>query len=137
MSTKLWARIFGLWTLLVIVGMLADRQNTLDVISGFFANPPLMWTAGVFTSLVGIVVVVMHNRWSGGALPFIVTLYGWIVLVKGLTFVWLPATAEQAFYNALHFSQYFYFYFIVSLAIGAYLTYGGFNPTARLNNAHP
>jgi len=48
------------------------------------------------------------------------------VLVKGLTFVWLPASAEQAFYNSLHFSQYFYFYFIISLAMGAYLTYGGF-----------
>jgi hypothetical protein len=130
MSTKLWARIFGLWILLVVLGMLANRQNTLDVMSGFFASQALMWTTGVFTALVGVVVVVTHNRWSGGALPFIVTLYGWIALVKGLMFVWLPASAEEAFYNALHFGQYFYLYFIVSLAIGAYLTYGGFKADA-------
>ncbi len=85
-----------------------------------------MWAVGLFTLLVGIATVVTHNRWSGGALPVIVTLYGWIVLIKGLMFVWLHAAAEQTFYNALNFGQYFYFYFIVSLAIGAYLTYGGF-----------
>jgi hypothetical protein len=127
--TTAWARILGLWILLAVVGMVANRQDTTDVLNGFFASAALMWTTGVFTLLVGIVVVVTHNRWSEGALPLIVTLYGWIALVKGLTFVWLPASAERAFYNALHFNQYFYVYFIISLAIGTYLTYGGFRPT--------
>lgn len=126
MSTKLWARIFGLWILLAMVGMVASKQNTIDAVSGFFASAALMWTTGIFTMLVGIVVVVTHNRWSGGLLPLIVTLYGWLILVKGSTFVWLPASAGETFYNSLHFSEYFYCYFIVSLAIGAYLTYGGF-----------
>lgn len=128
MSTKLWARIFGLWALLAVVGMVANRQNTIDVVNGFFASAALMWTTGIFTSLIGIVVVVTHNRWSGGVLPVVVSLYGWLILVKGVTFVWLPASAEQAFYSSLHFSQYFYLYFIVSLAVGAYFTYGGFKP---------
>jgi hypothetical protein len=126
MSTKLWARIFGLWTLLAILGMVVNRQGTIDAMDGFFASAALMWTVGVFTTLIGVVAVVTHNRWSGRALPLIVTLYGWMVLVKGLTFVWLPASTQQAFYNALHYSQYFYFYFIVSLAVGTYLTYAGF-----------
>jgi len=126
MSTKLWARIFGLWTLLAVVGMVANRQNTIDVLNAFFAGAAVMWATGVFTLLVGIVMVVAHNRWSGGALPIIVTLYGWLVLAKGLMFVWLPASAEQAFYGSLHFGEYFYLYFVVSLAVGAYLTYGGF-----------
>jgi hypothetical protein len=130
MSTKLWARILGLWILLAILGMAANRQGTVEAVSGFFASAALMWAVGIFTSLVGIVIVVTHNRWSGGMLPVIVTLYGWIALVKGLAFVWLPPPAEQAFYNSLHFGQYFYLYFVVSLAIGAYLTYGGFSTTS-------
>jgi hypothetical protein len=127
MSTKLWARILGLWTLLAVVGMVADRQNTIDVVNGFFASAALMWTVGVFTTLVGVVILVTHNRWSGGLLPVIVTIYGWMVLIKGVTFVWLPASAAGAFYNSPQFSRYFYGYFIVSLVIGAYLTYGGFS----------
>jgi hypothetical protein len=126
MSTKLWARILGLWTLLAVVGMVANRQNTINVVSGFFASDALMWTVGVFTTLVGVVMVVTHNRWSGSALAVVVTIYGWMVLVKGLTFVWLPGSTGRAFYSSLQFDRYFYFYFVVSLAIGAYLTYGGF-----------
>ena len=124
-STKLWARILGLWILLAVLAMLANRQNTIDILNAFFASPALMWTTGVFTTLIGIAIIVTHNRWSGGALPSLVTLYGWIVLLKGLAFVWLPASVEQAGYNALHFGQYFYLYFVVSLLIGGYLTYGG------------
>jgi hypothetical protein len=32
MSTKLWARIFGLWILLVVIGMVANRQSTATVL---------------------------------------------------------------------------------------------------------
>lgn len=129
-STKLWARILGLWTLLVTLGMVANRQNTVAVVSGLFASGTLMWAVGVFTMLVGIAVVITHNRWSGGFLPCIVTLYGWIALVKGLAFVWLPASAELAFYHALRFGDYFYGYFILSLAVGLYVTYAGFTADA-------
>src|SRR5579871_2180396 len=112
--------------------MIANRQAAIDVLNAFFANAGLMWVTGLFTLLAGIVIVVMHNRWSGGALTVFVTVYGWLVLVKGISFVWLPASSQLAFYNSLHFDRYFYGYFVVSLVIGAYLTYGGFkrNPPA-------
>jgi len=125
-STKTWARIFGLWTLLAVAGMVANRQNTVFVVDGFFTNATLMWSVGVFTSLVGIAAVVTHHRLTGGPVAVVVTLYGWLVLVKGLMFLWLPAPVEQAFYHSLQFGRYFYLYFIVALAFGAYLTYGGF-----------
>ena len=130
--TRLFARIFGLWTLLAVTGMIANRQATIDVLNAFVGDAELMWVTGLFTLLAGIVMVVMHNRWSGGAPAVVVTIYGWIVFLKGLAFVWLPASSEVAFYSALHFSQYFYGYFVVSLALGAYLTYAGFkrNPPA-------
>lgn len=130
--TTLFARIFGLWTLLAVSGMVANRQTTIDILNAFFDNPALMWVTGLFTLLAGVVIVVAHSRWSGGALAVVVTIYGWIVFLKGLAFVWLPGASERAFYDSLHFDQYFYGYFAVSLVIGAYLTYGGFkrNPPA-------
>lgn len=109
--------------------MVANRQTTIGTLNSFFGDPALMWVTGVLTLLAGIVIVILHNQWSGGALPVVVTIYGWIVLVKGLSFVWLPPSSELALYNALHFGQYFYAYFVVALAIGAYLTYGGFSPS--------
>ena len=124
------ARFLGLGIILTVLGMVANKQTAVETMSELFSQPALMWVTGVFTMFLGLAIVLAHNRWSGGALPIIVTLYGWLVLAKGLMFVWLPASAEQAFYGSLHFGEYFYLYFVVSLAVGAYLTYGGFKKDA-------
>lgn len=126
MQTKLLARILGLWLLIAVLGLMATRQTSLDMLNGFFSDAPLMWITGVFTLLIGIVIVVLHNRWNRGALAAIASLYGWIALIKGASFVWLPPAAQAAFYRAMHLDQFYYAYLCVALVIGAYLTYGGF-----------
>lgn len=125
-STKFLARTLGLWGVIAVTAMVANKTATIAMLDGFFADGPLMWITGVFTLLVGIVIVVAHNRWSGGALSVVVTLYGWIALVKGFTFVCLPPSVQAALYESLHFAQYFYAYFVVSLALCGYMLYGGF-----------
>ena len=126
MATQYLARVLGLWIVLTELGMVSNRQTTIDALNGFFANPALMWVTGVFTMLVGLAIVVAHNRWSGSPAAVIVTLYGWIATVKGLTFVWLPTRAQLDFYQALQFPRFFYAYSILGLVLGGYLTYAGF-----------
>ena len=73
----------------------------------------------------------MHNIWSGGALAVVVTLVGWAMLIKGLLFLFVYSGVELDFFlsvlrNPLHFC----ICMTPSLAIGLYLTYGGF--TAKI-----
>ena len=134
MTTKFLAKLMGLWIVLTALGMIFNRQTTIATMNSLFADAPLMWITGVFTLLLGLAVVLTHNRWSGGALSVIVTLYGWIALIKGLLFVWLPAPAQAAFYQGMHFERFYYAYLLVALIIGGYLIYGGFRnetPTTR------
>jgi hypothetical protein len=130
MLTRYLARLLGLWSLVAAGAMLVNRSGTIAVLNGFFADPALMWISGVFMLLVGLAIVLSHNRWSGGAVTAIVSLYGWIVLVKGLLFLCLPPAAQAEFYRALHFETYFYAYLVVALVLGAYLNYGGFKQKA-------
>jgi hypothetical protein len=70
--------------------------------------------------------------WSGGALVVIVTLVGWITLIKSLLFLFLPPEVEAGFFlRQLHYQQLFYLYTGVSLVLGIYLTYGGFKSTSH------
>ncbi|HTV93994.1 MAG TPA: hypothetical protein VMG98_14910 [Verrucomicrobiae bacterium] len=115
----------GLWLVLIAVGMLVNRQSTLDAVTALFADQALMWVTGVFTLLFGLWIVLTHNRWSGGGVAVIVTLYGWIALIKGLLFEWLPLPMQAGFYQALHLEQFFSWYAVVALVLGAYLVYGG------------
>jgi len=60
----------------------------------------------------------------------VVTLVGWITLIKSLFFLFLPPVMEAKFFlGQLHYQQLFYLYGAFSLVLGIYLTYGGF--TAR------
>lgn len=111
--------------------MVANRQTTIDALNAFFSSPAFMWVTGVFTMLVGLAILVVHNRWSGGPAAVIVTLYGWIATVKGLTFVWLPMRAQLDFYQTLQFPRFFYAYFVVGLVLGGYLIYAGFRSALR------
>jgi hypothetical protein len=70
--------------------------------------------------------VLAHNIWSGGALVVVVTLVGWMMLIKSLFFLFLPPEMEAGlFLGQLHYRQLFYLYTAISLALGVCLTYGG------------
>jgi hypothetical protein len=135
MLTRFLAKLMGLWIVLTILSMIANRDATVAIMNALFSNPALMWVTGVFTLVIGIAIVVGHNRWSGGGAALIVTLYGWIALLKGLLFLCLPPPAQAHFYQALHFAQYFYWYFIVSLVLGGYLIYEGFKPQGQASSS--
>ncbi|MBV8636595.1 MAG: hypothetical protein JO322_00790 [Candidatus Eremiobacteraeota bacterium] len=126
MLTKFLARLLGLWIVLVIVGLVLTRQASVATINALFSDAPLMWVTGIFTMLVGLVIVLLHNRWSGGGLPVVVTLYGWIALLKGISLVWLPAPVQGIAWQSLRFDRFFFVYVFVALVIGGYLVYGGF-----------
>lgn len=132
MLTKFLAKVMGLWIVITVLSLMINREATIATLNALFADPALMFVTGVFTLLIGLAVVVGHNRWSGGALPVLVTLYGWIALIKGAAFMCFPPPAQAQFYQALHLPQFFYEYLVIALVLGAYLIYGGFKTAAPL-----
>jgi hypothetical protein len=42
---------------------------------------------GAITLAAGLAMVLAHNIWSGGALVVVVTVVGWITLIKSLLFL--------------------------------------------------
>ena len=92
----------------------------------------MIFIVGIMTLAAGLAMVLAHNIWSGGALAVVVTLVGWITLIKSLLFLFLPLEVEAGFFlRQLHYQELFYFYGAVSLLLGVYLTYGGFGSTSH------
>jgi len=107
--------------------MITRRQATLETVTALLQNPSMMWVLGVITLAAGLAMVLAHNIWSGGALVVIVTLVGWLTVVKSLLFLFLPLEVQAGFFlRQLHYQQLHYLYAIVALVLGIYLTYGGF-----------
>jgi vacuolar-type H+-ATPase subunit I/STV1 len=111
--------------------MAAHKQTTVDTITAMLHSAPLLFLAGVLAVTAGIAIVLTHNVWSGGVTPVLVTLVGWVALVKGLLLLFLSPEAESAVSLAgLQFERLFYVYTGTCFAIGAWLTYQGFTKRA-------
>jgi hypothetical protein len=120
------AKLIGLLLLLVAVSMLTQPRTMADTAAGFFHDRPLLFIAAVFTAACGLAMVLLHNRWSGGLLPVVVTILGWLTLLKGALLLLLPAASLIGLFDLLQFGQLVIVYGAVDLVIGLYLTIAGF-----------
>jgi len=121
------SRLIGLYCIVIALSMMTRGQSTVETVTALLQNPSMMLIVGIITLAAGLAVVLAHNKWSGGALVVIVTLVGWITLIKGLSLLFLPHEMEvRLFLGRLHYRQLFYMYTAFSLVLGVYLTYGGF-----------
>ena len=130
--TLFLSKLIGLYCIVAALCMMTRRQVTLDTVTALFQNPSMMLILGVITLAAGLAMVLAHNIWSGGALAVVVTLVGWITLVKSLLFLFLPPEMAAGLYlRQLHYQQLFYLYGAISLVLGIYLTYEGFTSRSR------
>jgi putative exporter of polyketide antibiotics len=122
------SKLFGLSCILVALTMMFHKQAVVEMVTGLLHDPSMIFLTGVLTLVAGLAMVLAHNIWSGVVLPVVVTILGWLTLVKGLMFLFLFSGDAAGFYlGTLHYSQLFYLYMAICLVIGVYLTYGGFS----------
>jgi uncharacterized membrane protein len=115
--------------------MLMHKQRMVETAGTLVHNPPVLLMLGVITLIGGLAMVLCHNIWSGGALPIVVTLFGWSMLIRGLLLLFLPPDAMINLFEMVRFGELFYIFAVISLVLGLYLTYGGF--TSSLPGTKP
>ena len=124
--TVFLGRLIGLYCLLATLAMATHRAGAVEAITALVRTPPVLFLAGIIALIAGLSMVLGHNVWSGGPVPVLVTVVGWITLARGLLVLFLPPSAEAALFAGLQFDRLFYLYIGVGFVLGAYLTYSGF-----------
>ncbi len=119
-------RLIGLYCVLLALAMISHKQATVETIIALMHDAPALLLASIVAMAAGLAIVLGHNVWSGGALPVVVTLVGWISLSKGLILLFLSPASSLAYFEALRYEQFFYAYMSVTLIIGIYLTFSSF-----------
>src|ERR1039458_2387280 len=84
--TVFLARLTGLSTILVVIALLLRGSAIIDTT---VADAPVILAYAIISLAVGVSMILGHNVWSGGALPVVVTLVGWLILAKGLLLLFL------------------------------------------------
>jgi hypothetical protein len=120
------SRLLGLF-LLVLAAAEVTQRATLAATAMEFANSPaLLLISGMVTLVAGLAIVLAHNVWRGGAMPVVVTVLGWLLLLKGAALVVIPPAAWGGIVQASQFAGLYGLYGVLPLVLGAYLTFAGF-----------
>ena len=127
--TVFLARFLGTFTVLLVATLLVRGSAMVETA---VADGPVVLVYAIISLAIGIAMILGHNVWSGGALPVVVTLVGWLILAKSLLLLFLTPEALSRFYQKLHYGEHYYFLLAPAFVIGLYLTWAGFTtPTAR------
>jgi len=119
------ARSIGLFTVLLVAG---------TVIEATVEDEAVMISYAIISLAMGVAMVVGHNVWSGGALPVVVTLVGWLILAKGFTLLVLAPDEMAAMVQRMGYAEHYRLLLTPALVIGLYLTWAGFSSRSAHQN---
>ena len=114
------AKVLGVY--LIISGLfLIFRGKTIPhLLKDFFGHPAIVYLTGVILVFLSSFFLIEHNVWDG-SWRTVVTVFAWLVLLKGVAYIFVPETLHKmASKKLLESVSYFG---VVAVAVGLSLFY--------------
>src|SRR5260370_29076380 len=89
-STYFLAQLIGLLLLSVGASMLFQKTVFMNVLNDVTGDRTSLFMVGVILLLSGLSVVLTHNIWNSGFLPLVITLIGWVLILRGILSMFVP-----------------------------------------------
>ena len=121
------ARSIGLFMVLLVAGFLVRGGTAIEAT---IEDEGVMISYAIISLAMGVAMVIGHNVWSGGALPVVVTLVGWLVLAKGFLLLVVAPDEMSAMVQRMGYAEHYRLLLMPALVLGLYLTWGGFTSQA-------
>ncbi len=126
MGTSIFiAKIFGLCYLVIGAGLIFNREVFQQIMNDFCDNAALAFFGGIFSLVIGVVIVLTHNVWISNW-TVIITIIGWIAFVKGIWLIVFPNSLSKFMRVYQRNENLLIVHAAVALIFGAVLTYFGF-----------
>lgn len=128
--TRMLARVIGPYFLVVPVTAALRAPQLQAVLSDFEASPVWAWFGGAITLLLGLVVVALHPHWNG-APAVIVSVLGWLMVLRGVLLLAFPAALMSAANAVIGTGAVWRVAYLGLALMGLYLTVVGWRPVAH------
>ena len=126
METSIFiARIFGLCYLILGAGLVFNRKVFGQVMDDFCKNAALLFYGGLLALVIGVVIILTHNVWVANW-TVIITIIGWVALIKGIWIIIFPNTVSKFMQAYQKNENLLIVHSIFALIFGAVLTFFGF-----------
>jgi hypothetical protein len=103
--------------------LLERKQAMIEIAMHLVQDRPLLFVVEIFGLIAGLAMVLAHSIWSKGFLAFIITLIGWVTVIRSIVLLFLPSDAVDRFLKTIRYEQNYYRFATIALLVGAYLTF--------------
>ena len=93
-TSVLLAKIIGPLLFIVGLGLLINMEHYRRMMTEFGASSLSVYMAGTTALLLGLLIVTFHNVWEP-RWPAIITILGWLTLIKGAIRVVAPKVVQD------------------------------------------
>lgn len=118
-------QLIGVIYLAVGIGIILFPEFYNKVMAGFMDNPTTQYMGGMFAMIAGFLLVRFHNVWVKDW-PVIITIIGWIALVKGTLLIVLPKPFMEMSRKFLSTTSMLTIWAIVAIILGLLCCWLGF-----------
>ncbi len=125
--TRMFARVLGPYLVIVTVTAVARASRMRTLLTEFDANSLWPWVTGAFVLLSGMIVVALHQYWRG-APAIIVSVLGWLTVLKGFFLMAFPRSYLSFGSTVVDTVAWWRAGLIVMALVGLYLTFIGWAP---------
>jgi hypothetical protein len=115
------AQVVGIFLVVAGIAMVVNSKAVAVAIEESVQNKGVLFVWGLLALGTGAVIVVFNNAWTSG-LPLLITILGWLALIKG-AFILIFSAAAASFYKKFGKSGMLVFCGAVALVLGIVLLY--------------
>ena len=120
------AKIMGLF--LIVDGLVAliRYKDLMPAVYELKNNKFTMVFMGLLVLVLGLLVTVSHNIWTGSAFQIVITIFGWAMVIKGLIISIMPIEFVEKLIMKVNRPTYYKISGVVMILIGLWLSVAGF-----------
>jgi hypothetical protein len=121
MDTVIITQVLGVFFIVVGISMTFNSKGTRNAIEASIENKGILFLWGMLALLIGAWIVDLNNMWTSG-MPLLVTILGWLALIKGV-FILIFPNATASLYRKFNKGGMLMLVGVVVLIIGLVLLY--------------
>lgn len=126
-TTRMFSRVLGPFLVIIDITAIARASDMQTLLSQYEANSMWAFVSGAFILLFGLIVVAYHQYWRG-APAIIVSLLGWLIVLRGLLLVAFPKTFVSMANSMIGAQAWWISLCVLFALVGVYLSYVGWAP---------
>jgi len=123
----MFARVLGPFFAIIAIAVTLRAPDMRALLTEFTTSNVWPWVTGAFVLLGGIAVVAFHQYWRGAA-AIIVSVLGWLLVVRGILLIAFPRVFASLADRMIGAVGAWQGACVVMGLIGLYLTYVGWKP---------